>query len=71
MALTKARLLKHDFPVHGSSRVTLDATSKVLFHCDRQKRDSTNAIKMLHQMLVGVVVVALRLVLITLGAFHS
>ena len=41
---------------------------KCLFHCGRQKRDNTSAIKMLHQMSVWVVVVALRLVL-NLGAF--
>ena len=33
------------------------------FHCARQKRDSTSAIKMLHQMSVWVVVVALGRVL--------
>ena len=34
-----------------------------LFHCGRQKRDNTSAIKMLRQMSVWVVVVALGLVL--------
>ena len=46
-----------------SSLGTLDATSKVFLHCGKQKRDSTSAVKMLHQMSVWVVVVALRLVL--------
>ena len=41
---------------------------KYLFHCGRQKRDNTSAIKMLHQMCVwvAVVVVALGLVLTVL-----
>ena len=42
---------------------TLDAASKVSFNCGRQKRDNTNAVKMLHQMSVCIVVVALGLVL--------
>ena len=36
---------------------------KYLFHCGRQKRDNTRAVKMLHQMSVWVVAVALGLVL--------
>ena len=36
---------------------------KCLFHCGRQKCDNTSAIKMLHQMSVWVVVVAIWLAL--------
>ena len=48
-----------------SSLGGLDATSRCHFHCGRQKRDNTSAIKMLHQMSVQAVVVALGLVLLS------
>ena len=44
-----------------SSLGTLDVTSRVPFYCGSQQRDNTSALKMLHQMSVWVVVVALRL----------
>ena len=44
---------------------------KRVFHCGRLKRDNTSAIQMLHQMSVGVVVVALALVLIFLILFFA
>ena len=43
---------------------------KCLFHCGRQKRDNTNTIKLLHQVSIWVVVVALQLVLIGSSSFE-